>query len=330
MALLAQLQRTLAMAEVPSPEDAEPLRRLAFTALGTSCEIKYTLADDRRARAFGSAARAWVERFEGRYSRFREDSLLSRINRGAGDWVAIDDEMGQMLDLSGSIHFMSQGCLDVTALPLMRIWNYKAAVPRVPAATEIEEARRLVGWQKVEREPGRVRLPERGMALDFGGWGKEFAVDMAARIARDHGIARALIDFGHDIAAVGAAPGKPAWHIGLEDPARPGEACWGSIGLRDRAVASSGDYRRCFELEGRRFGHIIDPTTGMPVANGCRQVNVIAPTCLQAGVLSTTAFILGPQRGLRAIQETMGVDGCIVTDHSRHQTRGFFNHVVTA
>lgn len=166
------------------------------------------------------------------------------------------------------------------------------------------------------------------MALDFGGWGKEYAVDVVAEIARQHQISSALVDFGHDLRAIGSAPDKPGWHIGLEDPARPGDACWGSMAIRDRGVASSGDYRRGFTCNGVRYGHIVDPRTGRPVAHGTRQVTVVAPSCVQAGVLSTTAFILPPAEGIRFIQDSMGAEGCILTADSRHQTRGFFNYVV--
>jgi len=93
-------------------------------------------------------------------------------------------------------------------------------------------------------------------------------------------------------------------------------------------VASSGDYRRGFDIDGVRYGHIVDPLTGRPVAHGARQVTVIAPTCVQAGVLSTTAFILPPAEGIRFIQESAGAEGCILTADARHQTRSFFNYVV--
>jgi len=166
------------------------------------------------------------------------------------------------------------------------------------------------------------------MALDLGGWGKEYAVDRVAGIAREHHIASALVDFGHDLFAVGTAPGKPGWHIGLEDPAQSGDACWGSVAIKNRGVASSGDYRRGFTINGVRYGHIIDPRTGRPVAHGARQVTVVAPTCVQAGVLSTTAFILSPADWIRFIQESMGAEGCILANGARHQTRGFFNYVV--
>jgi thiamine biosynthesis lipoprotein len=174
-----------------------------------------------------------------------------------------------------------------------------------------------------------VRLPLAGMALDFGGWGKEYAVDAVAEIGRRHGLTRLLVDFGHDLRAIGAAPGKPAWHVGLEDPIQP-DKIWGSLGVADRGVASSGDYRRHFTVNGRRYGHIVDPRTGVPVQNRCRQVTVLAPTCLQAGILSTTAFVLGPMEGLQLISDTYQADGCLLTDTARHQTRNFFHHAVSA
>jgi thiamine biosynthesis lipoprotein len=306
------------------------VRRHRWTALGTTCEVQFACADDALAARFETGAVAWVADFEARYSRFRPDSVIGRINAAAGrEWVEIDAEMEQLLDFCASVHFLTQGTLDVTATPVLRLWDYKAAAPRVPTDAEVAAALRLVGWAKVQRAPGRVFLPEPGMALDFGGWGKEYAVDAVAALARSLGITRALVDFGHDLHAVGAAPGKPGWHVGLEDPANPTGPCRGSLAAADLAVASSGDYLRGFTVGGRRYGHIIDPRTGRPVANGCRQATVVAPTCLQAGVLSTTLFILGPEAGLRLAGQTMGVEARILTDRAVHQTRGFFRHVVS-
>jgi thiamine biosynthesis lipoprotein len=279
---------------------------------------------------FEQAAVAWVQAFEAQYSRFRPDSLVSRINRAAGrEWVAVDPEMEQLLKLCDTLQFMTQGVLDPTALPLIQLWNWKAEKPRVPSAPEIAAALRLVGWSKVQRAPGKVLLPLAGMALDFGGFGKEYAVDVVAQIAQDHGIANALVDFGHDLRALGAPPGRPAWHIGLENPDQPG-ATFASVGLSgSRGIASSGDYLRCFTVDGRRYGHIVDPRTGWPVANGCIQVTVIAGTCLQAGILSTTAFVLGVPKGLELIQSLPGAEGMLLTNGTRAQTRGFHQYVAT-
>ena len=307
-----------------------PLRVLAWTALGTRCSVQYSATSAAQAQAFETAAVGWVAAFEAKYSRFRPDSLLSRINAAAGlAPVAIDAEMEGLLALGDRLHFMTQGVLDPTALPLLRLWDYKAVNPRLPTEDELVAARRLVGWKKVQRTPGHVFLPERGMALDFGGFGKEWAVDIVVQIARDHGLPAALVDFGHDLRAFGVPPGRPAWHIGLEDPANPG-ATKGSLALtQGQGVASSGDYLRRVLIDGVRYGHIVDPRSGRPVANGCLQATVIAPTCLQAGVLATAAFVLGVTPGLELIQAQPGTHGQILTEKTRAQTRGFFNYVAS-
>jgi thiamine biosynthesis lipoprotein len=329
MGLLAQSHRTPPPAPA-GPASALPLRRLSFAALGTQCEVQYAApGGEAQAARFEQAAVAWVSAFEAKYSRFRPDSLVSRINAAAGrEWVEIDAEMEAILKLCDTLHFMTQGVLDPTSLPLLRLWNYKAEFPRLPSTAEIAAARAFVGWKKVQRAPGKVFLPVAGMALDFGGFGKEYAVDIVAQIALDHGLSGALVDFGHDLRAVGTPPGRPAWHIGLEDPRRPGVAS-GSVGVTGKGVASSGDYLRCFVIEGKRYGHIVDPRTGSPVANGCTQATVIAGTCLQAGVLSTTAFVLGVPKGIEFIQSFPGAEGLLLTENTRAQTRGFFNYVAS-
>ena len=327
MAFVSHSQRLPATPVSGVPADV-PLRRLSFPALGTLCEVQYaSTGGDEQAAAFERAVTSWVNAFEAKYSRFRPDSLVSRINAAAGRaWVEVDAEMEGLLKLCDTLFFMTQGVLDPSALPLMALWNYKAAVPRIPSASEISAARERVGWRKVQRAPGKVFLPEPGMALDFGGFGKEYAVDVAAQIAGDHGIKSALVDFGHDLRAVGVPPGRPAWHIGLEDPHHPGTPS-GSMAIVGKGVASSGDYLRRFVIEGKRYGHIIDPRTGWPVANGCLQATVVAGTCLQAGVLSTTAFVLGVPKGIEFIQACPGAEGLLISDRARAQTRGFFNYV---
>lgn len=317
-------------APAASAAAARPLRTLSFPALGTKCEVQYVApAGTTQAIAFEQAVVGWVNDFEAKYSRFRPTSLISRINAAAGQgWIEVDEETGQLLKLCDAMFAMTRGVLDPTALPLMRLWNWKAERPSIPTDEQVAHALRLVGWGKVQRVPGRIMLPEPGMALDFGGFGKEYAVDLVAQIARNHGLENVLVDFGHDLRTLGTPPGRPAWHIGLEDPRRPGTS-WASLAAPDgRGIASSGDYVRYFELNQRRYGHIIDPRTGRPVANGCLQATVLAGTCLQAGVLSTAAFVLGVPEGIALIQSCPGAEGLLVTETARAQTRGFYHYVV--
>ncbi|HEY8995864.1 MAG TPA: FAD:protein FMN transferase [Lacunisphaera sp.] len=322
--------------QIPAPSLTVPvqgnpgLRRLAFRALGTQCEVQYQSRLASAAASFEQAVRTWVEKFEARYSRFRPDSIISRINAAAGSsWTPIDREMEDMLDVCASVQALTQGIIDVTAGPLLLLWDYHQARPMVPTPAQVATVRGLVGWGLVQRRPGAVLLPKAGMRLDFGGWGKEWAVDAVAKLAEQHDIPHALIDFGHDIRCVGTPPDRPAWHVGLEDPRRPG-SCSGSVALRaGRGIASSGDYLRGFTAGGRRYGHIVDPRTGRPVAHGCRQVTVIADTCFQAGLLSTTAFVLGAEAGLAFIHQFPGAEALIVSENGRAETRGFWDHVVT-
>ena len=138
----------------------------------------------------------------------------------------------------------------------------------------------------------------------------------------ESGITNILVDFGQDVRVHGQPPGRPCWHVGLEDPAHPGE-CWTGVAVTDHAVATSGDYVRNFTAGGRRYGHIIDPRDGYPVNNGCLSVSVVAPNCTMAGILSTSAFILGPREGLDLIRICPGVEGAISTDAGRVHTRNF-------
>jgi thiamine biosynthesis lipoprotein len=164
------------------------------------------------------------------------------------------------------------------------------------------------------------------MGIDLGGIGKEFAVDQLVSMAREHGISDVMIDIGQDIRVTGHSPGKDAWYIGLEEPDRPGE-CWTAVRLTDQAVATSGDYFRSFTIDDRRYGHILDPRTGLPVRNSCQAVSVIAPNCVMAGILSTAAFILGAEEGLKLIREQRSAEACITTEYARHQSRRFSSYV---
>lgn len=320
------------MTPVPPGSNLPPpaLRRVAFHAMGTPCEIQYACDDDADAARFEAHAATWVHAFEAKYSRFQPDSLISRINLAAGvSWVDVDADAEALLELCDNLYLLTRGVLDPTLLPLLRLWDYKAAQPAIPSVAAIAAARQLVGWSKVLRQPGRVLLPERGMALDLGGFGKEYAVDVVAQIALDHGIKDVLVDFGHDLRVLGTPPGRPAWHVGLENPRTPG-ATSGSVALwESRGIASSGDYLRRFVLGGRRYGHIIDPRTGWPVANGCLQATVIAGTCLAAGILATTSFVLGVPAGIEFVESFPDAEALLISETARAQTRGFFNHVVS-
>jgi len=304
------------------------MKRIRFNALGTVCEIQFLCNEDRVAQAFASAAVDWVNAFEAKYTRFRSDSLIGRINAAAGKrWVDIDEDAEEMFALVDQIVLLTNGALDPTALPLLKLWNYKAKHPRIPDESEIRTALAKVGWRRVRREPGRIFLPEEGMGLDLGGFGKEYAVDRVAQLALSMGVENFLIDFGHDVRVHGNPGNAPVWSIGVEDPRKPG-ALRGQLLLNSGGVASSGDYIRYFIKDGKRYGHIVDPRTGYPVANECLGVTVVCGTCLEAGLLSTSAFLMGPESGMPLLEGFSGAEGSMVTSTHEFQTRGYYRYAI--
>lgn len=303
---------------------------LTFQALGTRCRVCFGAANQPSARQFTFTLIDWLARFEAKYSRFLPTSLISRINATAGgEAVSLDEETEGLFALCDQIHFLTRGAFDPATLPLIQLWNWKTPRPTLPTEAEIEAARELSGWGKVERRPGSIRLPRAGMGLDLGGIGKEYAVDQVAELLASLGAQGILVDFGADVRVIGLPlDGRPGWHIGLDDPRQPGR-CWCGLGVREGGVATSGDYVRRFELHGRRYGHILDFRSGRPVANGARGVSVLAANCTFAGLLSTAAFVLGPEEGLRLIESQYGAEGAILTDQGTYTSRRFYAHVVS-
>jgi FAD:protein FMN transferase len=301
---------------------------LHFNAMGSPCAIGIVPSPGADLRGFESELLRWLGNFETRYSRYCPTSLISRINAQAGGaWVDVDPETEAVFALVDRAYQVTEGIFDPSALPLIRLWDYKKNHDVMPDGSDVERARRLVGWHRFERSDGSVRLPEKGMGIDVGGICKEYAVDRAVELALQRGFGRLIVDFGQDIRVHGAAPETGSWRIGLENPFQPG-SCWTTLALGDGAVASSGSYYRNFTLGAQEFGHILDPRPGHPARSRCRSATVVAPSCCFAGLLSTAAFILGPDEGARLIEGNRPAEGCILTDSGCFTTAGFESYLV--
>jgi thiamine biosynthesis lipoprotein len=267
-----------------------PLVRTAFRAMASDNALQVYAADASRANEATAAAIADIHRIEAKYSRYRDDSVTSRINAAAGGAeVAIDAETAALLGYADRCFAQSDGLFDVTSGVLRRVWNFGAASPRLPGDAALEAALALVGWIDVEWSERTVRLPRAGMEIDFGGIGKEYAADRAAAILEGRGIVHALINLGGDVRALGPQPAGTPWRIGIRHPRRPGAAV-AAVELDAGAVATSGDYERYLEVDGRRYCHILNPRTGMPAAYW-QSVSVVAPLCVVAGSCATIAML---------------------------------------
>lgn len=268
------------------------LHRFAFSAMASTHELLLGCEDAPRARRAAEAAIADVERIEARYSRFQATSLVSAINRAAGGArVPIDAETAALLRYADACHAASRGRFDITSGALRRAWDFKRTPPRLPDATEIDALLPLVDWSAVEWDEHAIRLPRAGMEIDLGGIGKEYAADRVATIAIGAGIAHGFVNLAGDVRAWGGRPDGGPWRVGIRHPRVDG-ATVGDLATRDGAVATSGDYERCFVAGGRRYSHILDATTGWPV-DDWQSMSVAAPLCVVAGSGATVGMMLG-------------------------------------
>lgn len=261
----------------------------SFNAMASRCEVLIRTVD--KAQAFAMAYQVLHEtrRIEQKYSRFNTRSLLSRLNANAGDWQNIDVETSALLVFSKQCFDLSDGMFDITAGPILKLWNFGPDA-NVPSSASIERALKYVGFDQLSIEASRLYLP-RGMSLDLGGIAKEYACDRAASLLMlDYPHVPALVNLGGDIACASIVD-KP-WQVGIEDPSALNHARQ-TISLTCGGLATSGHTRRYLLDEGKRYGHILNPNTGYPLERAPLSVTVMAANCLVAGMLSTIAMLQG-------------------------------------
>jgi thiamine biosynthesis lipoprotein len=259
-----------------------------------------------------SAAFGEMERLEGLLSVWMPSSDVSRINDAAGGGlVSVNPETWQAISAAQEISRLTDGAFDISIGAVMQLWSFQTEEALMPAEAAIQRNLRLVGSHQVLLDSANIKvgLRERGAAIDLGGAAKGFAVDRVKEVLKEHGVETALVDAGGDIALLGRKPHGETWKIGIRHPRSPGETIE-VLEVDSGAVATSGDYERCFFQDGVRYHHILDPKTGLP-ARGAISVTILANTALEADILSTAVFVLGPERGMTLIEQLGEVEGII-------------------
>ena len=262
-----------------------------FEAMASPCSVLAEVASAAEARRLLDLARVEALRIEAKFSRYRQDNILHRINSSGGQPIEVDDETAQLLDYAAHCHTLSQGRFDITSGILRRVWRFDGS-DRVPSADAVAALLPWIGWDKVTWRRPHITLPA-GMEIDLGGIGKEYAVDRCALLLAAETRASLLINFGGDLFSTGARADGHSWRVGLDDPTATGSASAGEIEIRRGAVATSGDARRYLLKDGIRYSHILDPHTGWPVPGAPHSVTVVAGSCLEAGMLATFAMLMG-------------------------------------
>ena len=262
-----------------------------FTAMASPCEVLIETTSEPLARRLADEVAKCAWRIEHKFSRYRDDSVIHKINSTAGTPTEVDDETANLLDFAATLTRLSDGRFDITSGVLRRAWTFDGG-SHVPTQAEIDALLPNVGWQKVKWNRPTLTLRP-GMQIDFGGIGKEYAVDAACALA--DAIApgtSVLVNFGGDVAVRHARRDEQPWRVGIEDAARAERAAR-LVNLTRGAIATSGDARRFALKDGHRYSHILDARTGWSIEGAPRSITVVADTCTQAGTLTTLAMLQG-------------------------------------
>jgi thiamine biosynthesis lipoprotein ApbE len=301
---------------VEGPGEKKELFKETRLVMGTYAEVSVYDTDKEKAARAVDEALGEMERLDGLMSNYKPTSELSRINRDAPlAPTGCDPELLGVIEDSLDYSRLSGGAFDITVEPLASMWGFYEGKVRVPETDEIEEILPAVSYKNIEIAAGAdggsrlISFSHPGTRIDLGGIGKGFAVDKAVDTLKRLEITSALVNLGGNIYALGHPPGVDAWKIGVQHP-RDRDTLLGYLELKDKGVATSGDYERFVTINGKRYSHILDPRSGMPVGKVV-SVTVIADTAMEADALSTAAFILGPEEGEDLLEDIDGAGGII-------------------
>jgi thiamine biosynthesis lipoprotein len=290
----------------------------SYEVMGTGLSVIIEGESMSEAKETADAVMAEMWRINSLMSVWIEDSELSRLNREATiEWTETDPEIIALLKVAQAYSARSNGAFDVTAGPLVRLWGFFALEKQQPPSHgAIVDKLAVTGWEKLEIDEDwpEVHFSVPGIEIDLGGIAKGYAVDRSLQIITQQGFTSALVNLGGNVSFTGLPGGRTHWNIAVRDP-RVKDEILGYLRLGENyagwGVASSGQYERYFEYEGKRYGHIIDPRTGYP-AEDVVGTTILASSAMRADILSTATFVLGVDEGLNLLAREKNAYGMII------------------
>lgn len=277
--------------------------------MGTVVEVIIIADNESVARKSIADAFSAMERVDRLMSNFKEESDVSKINRGAGsEAVAVDSDVVEVIKKSIYYSEISDGAFDITIGGVEELYNFEDE-GRIPEKGKFKNSVSLIGYKNIIINGNTVRLTKKGIKLDLGGIAKGYAIDRGIDAIKKNGVADALINAGGDIRAIGESE-NGQWKVGVLHPRENGKLK-DTLLLKDLSVATSGDYRKYFVAGGKRYHHILNPSTGLPT-EGVQSVTIIAPLAVDSDALATAVFVLGKKKGMEMIERLKDVEGIII------------------
>jgi len=297
---------------------AQYLRKRTTMLMGSKFEITIVATDSVAAERHIDEVIGEVSRIENMISDWKSSSQVSEVNRNAGIHpVKVDREVYELTRRAIVISEATNGAFDISFAAMEKVWKFDGTMTEVPSPDDIRRSVQMVGYKNIILDSAQctifLKLP--GMKIGFGSIGKGYAADRGQQIAVASDIKSGIVNASGDMRAWGRQPDGTNWKIGITNPFKPGKVMK-IVPLRDEAVVTSGNYENYIVLQGKRYSHIINPTTGYP-AEGLSSVTVFGPDAETANGLSTSIIVLGRDAGVKLMNKYPGFRVIMITDKGR-------------
>lgn len=290
--------------------------------MGTVVEIQVRDADEEKSKQAISNAFNEIKRIDDLFSSYNEESIVWKLNHGVTKAQNLPSELFDIIAFSDSLWKIFGGAFDVSLGNLIDLWGFNSERKSVPSDENIEQKLASSGWKNVQMKNDNSIFILNQTKLDFGAVAKGYAVDKAIEILKQNKVASALVNAGGEVKGFGND-----WIVGIQHPRNKSEIL-GKIILDGMSVATSGDYEQFFEINGKRYHHILNPKTGMP-AGGCQSVTVISKENKIADAFATAVFVLGPEKGMELVNKIDNIEAVIIDSNGRtHYSKDFNKYLL--
>jgi len=280
------------------------------TTMGTTYQIKFL---GRVERDLKPEIDSLLESFNQSLSTYIPESEISRFNADTVFYFDLPFFL-PVLKESKRIFNATGGAFDPTVMPLVRAWGFGPDKPELPDSSKIDSLLEFIGFEKISFDENKVVKSFQGVELDLSAVAKGYAVDVVAELLTDKGIENYFIEIGGEVICKGVNDRGGPWKVGIEDPTieiveRSAKAI---IELKDRAMATSGNYRNYYIIDGVKYSHTIDPESGFPVQHQLLSATVFASRCITADAFATAFMVVGIEKSKKILEKNSEIDGFLI------------------
>ncbi|MFD2938271.1 FAD:protein FMN transferase [Spirosoma flavum] len=297
---------------------SQVLRKRTVKLMGSRFDITIVAADSLSAERHIDLVIAEVTRIENLISDWKADSQISLVNKNAGIApVRVDPEVLALTERALHFSKITDGAFDISFAAMDRIWKFDGSMTKMPSSETIKKSVEKVGYQNIVLDRGNstIFLKRKGMKIGFGALGEGYATDRCRDMMLAKGIKAGIVNGSGDMSTWGKQPGGRDWAVGITNPLHK-DTVFAVVPLRQSAVVTSGSYEKFVVFNGKRYSHIINPSTGYP-ATGVSSVTVFGPSAETANGFSTSLMVLGKETGLKLIKKYPQYTYIMITDEGQ-------------